>query len=476
MAASLGHKAAVGAIWSTVDRFGYMALQFIVNLVLARLLMPSDFGIIGMLSVFMAVSQVLIDGGFGSALIQKKEPTQQDYSTIFYWNLGLSCLLYLILFLISPWVGVFFHMPLLSKVLRVIGLSLIISSVYTIQTTKLKKSLAFKHLSIANLAAYAVASGIAIVLAYHQWGVWSLVAVQLLYPTVGIIVLAFITKWCPSLYFSKTILKELFGFGVYMMAANILQEVSRNIQGLIIGRKFSATQMGFYSQAHKFDAVTSNTLPQVIGQVMYPAFSSLQSEHERLRLALSKSVILISMLTFPLLGLLILEAAPLIGFLYGDKWLPCVGYYQNFCVGGIFTCLININFYVVAALGHSKLLFKWSIYKWSFLLGAVLIGMNFGVSGIVWGVVASNANTYLVNSILANRKLHQSIFVQIGQIGRILVCVALSLLLAYCFSIVVTDNDILAGLVFVTVYAISSWILNKDYVDTVCEMIKLIKK
>ena len=199
---TLVHKTATGAIWATIDRFGNMALQFIVNLVLARLLMPDDFGAIGMLAIFIAVSQVIIDGGFGNALIQKKNPSQTDYSTIFYWNIGLSTVMYSLLYAFSPYIAIYFKMPILSDVLRAIGLILITTSIISIQTVRLRKQLAFKTIAITNLGSYITASGLAIYLAYIGWGVWSLVLLQITSGIMSIILYWFQTRWHPSLTFS----------------------------------------------------------------------------------------------------------------------------------------------------------------------------------------------------------------------------------------------------------------------------------
>lgn len=410
---SLGHKAASGAVWASIDRFGSMVLQFVVNLILARLLLPEDFGAIGMLAIFIAVSQVLIDGGFGSALIQKKHPTQADYSTIFFWNVGFSTFLYLALFLLAPIIADFFSMPILNWVLRGIGLTLIINSVFGIQRLRLQKRLEFKKIAISNLCSYIAGASIAIIMAYHGGGVWSLVAMQIFYGLMFIIVLWIITRWHPNVCFSIQSMKELFGFGGFMLAAGLLQEICKNLQGIIIGRKFSATQMGYYSQAYKLDQITSYSIPQVIVQVMYPVYSSIQDNRQRLIEILLMNIRVISFLIFPIIALLILVAEPLIVWLYGEKWLPCVPYFQILCVGGFFICLQNVNFYAVAAVGKSKQLFYWSFYKWGFLLTALLIGMNLGMNGILWGMAISNMNIFFVNSALVQSFVGLSILRQL---------------------------------------------------------------
>lgn len=428
---SLGHTAVKGAVWASIDRFTSMGIQFIVNLVLARLLLPADFGMIGMLAIFITVSQTLIDGGFASALIQKKEPTQVDYSTIFFWNLIFSAFLYGILFFSAPLIAEFYAMPSLSAVLRVMALNLILTGIFAIQKTRLQKQFEFKTLAIVNISAYTLGAIIAILFALYDFGVWSLVVMQLSYGAFSIFLLCCITRWFPSICFSKASLKKLFGFGGYIMAANILQTICLNIQGIIIGKRFSATQMGYYSQAFKLDQVTSYSIPQIIVQVMYPVYSTIQDDKERLNKMVLMNMRVIAFMIFPLLAMLILVAEPLIGGLYGSKWLPAAPYFRIFCVGGFFVCLQNINFYAVAAVGKSKSLFNWSFYKWGFLLASLLIGMEFGMYGIMWGMVLSSANIFFANAYLAQKYTGLSLISQFVNILPVLLIIAVSLAIGF---------------------------------------------
>ncbi len=459
MAESLGNKATVGAVWATIDRFGSMMLQFIVNLIMARLLVPADFGAIGMLAIFIAVSQTLIDGGFSSALIQKKEPSQTDYSTIFFWNIFFSGCLYLILFLSAPLIAGFFNMPVLASVLRVIGLNLILTAVIAIQTTRLRKSLAFRSIAITNISAYILGGTCAVAYAYYGGGIWSLVMMQILYGLFSIIILWIITRWHPSAVFSRQTMKELFGFGGYIMAANLLQTICQNIQGVIIGHRFSATQTGYYSQAYKLDQITSYSIPQVIVQVMYPVYSSIQDDYQRLRDVLLMNIRVISYIIFPILALLILVARDLIEFLYGEQWLPAVPYFRILCVGGIFVCLQNINFYAVAAVGKSKSLFMWSFYKWGFLLLAVIIGAHFGMNGIMWSMVLSSANIYVVNAILVQH------YIGINVIRQLTTLLPIVMVSTICCLLIIVINRFnlhfsIIGIIYILSYILLSYNLN----------------
>lgn len=472
MSDSLGHKAVSGAVWASLDRVSSMVLQFAVNLILARLLMPQDFGAIGMLAIFIAVSQCLIDGGFGSALIQKKKPTQVDYSTVFYWNLIFSSFLYLVLFFLAPLIAAYFNMPILSGVLRCIGINLIISSVLAIQTTRLRKSLAFKTIAITNLSSYILGSSLAVFLAFHEFGVWSLAVMQLSYSTISISILWFITRWHPSLCFSTSTIKELFSFGGYMMAAGLLQEICKNLQGIIIGKRFSATQMGYFSQAYKLDHVSSYSIPQVIVQVMYPVYSSIQDDKKRLVEILSMNIRVISFLIFPLMTLLIIVSEPLIVGMYGEKWLPSVPYFRILCIGGLFVCLQNINFYAVAAVGKSRTLFFWSFYKWGFLLTALIVGMFFGMYGILWGMVLSNMNIYIVNAYLVSRHVGLEVWRQIKNLLPIISNIVIAI--GICFIGLSYDISIWYMIpIFILIYLGAS---SLEKLKALSETIVLVKK
>lgn len=410
-----------GAFWATTDRFVSMGAQFLTNLVLARILTPSDFGCIGMLAIFVVVSQTIIDGGFGSALIQKKEPTQTDYSTIFYWNIFFSLGLYLLLFGCAPVIASFYRMPLLESILKVLGIILVINALGVIQINRLRKQLSLKIIAIVNILSYFFSALVAIIMALNGYGVWSLVALQLLYSLLSVASFWVCTKWYPSFCFSMQSLKELFSFGGFLLFSNILQEVCKNLQGLIIGRRFSSVEMGLYAQAKKLGDVTSYTLPNVIVQVMFPVYSQLQSDILKLRNTLRRNVRFISWFTFPIMILLIIVAESLVMFLYGKQWVAAVPYFQLLCIGGLFVCLQNINYYAVAALGKSRVLFGWSFYKWGMLLLLLVVGMHWGMYGILCGMIISELNIYMVNALLVSKYVHYSLLKQCMDLLPILI-------------------------------------------------------
>lgn len=403
MEASLGRKAIKGTVWATLDRAGSIGLQFAVNLILANLLTPADYGIVGVLTVFLTVSTTLVEGGFASALIQRREPTQGDYSTIFYWNLTFSLLCYAVLWLMAPLVSRFMSIPQLTDVLRVLSLTIIFNALAQTSVVRLRKHLSFHIIAIVNLSSYLTAGVISVWMALEGYSYWSLVALSVIYQGMSTALYFIITRWHPSTVFSMSTLRELFGYGGYMLASALLQTACNNIQGLLIGKRFSDVQTGLYSQAYKLDQVTSYALPQVLVQVMFPLFAAIQDDTERMRNMLAMGVRVIAAIVFPTLLLLIIVAEPLIVGMYREQWGPCVPYFRILCVGGLFACLQNINFYAVAARGHSRILFHWSFYKFGMLGVLLAVGAVIGMEGILWGMVVSNLNIFLVNAILARR-------------------------------------------------------------------------
>ena len=473
---TLGKKTFSGAVWASFDKVGTMALQFVVNLILARLLMPSDFGCIGMLAIFVIVSQTIIDGGFGSALIQKKEPTQIDYSTIFYWNILFALFLYILLFIAAPWIASFYKMPLLCDVLRVIGINLVINSLGIIQINRQRKQLAFRKIALINVASYLLSGIVAIGMAYAGYGVWSLVALQLLFSLFSVSLFWIVTKWAPSFCFSFTSLKGLFRFGGYLLFASILQEVCKNLQGLIIGRRFSSVEMGLYAQAKKLDDVTSLTLPNIIVQVMFPVYSQIQDDLERTREVLRMNVRIISFVTFPLMILLVLIAEPLIRFLYGHKWDAAVPYFQILCVGGLFACLQNINYYAVAAQGKSNVLFAWSFYKWSMLLLLLLVGMHWGMNGILWGMVISSLNIYLVNAGLVSKYVSFSLWRQLKDILPIAVVALVAACCLYILGQYYSLSFVYQAFIYIAVYLCLVYMFKLKVEKDIVKILNLLRK
>lgn len=457
MTDSLGKKTFTGMIWSTLERTGGMALQFLVNLILARLLCPDDFGAIGVLEIFIAVSQTILDSGFASALIQKKNPTQTDFSSVFYFNLFVSGLLYIIIFFSAPAIARYYHSPNLASLLRGLALIIITTALAIVQINVLKKRLDFRRIAAINISGYVIAAPIAIYAASQNAGPWALVILMVGNSALAAVIAWMISGWRPSLVFSLKSIRELFSFGGYMFGATILQEIARNLQGVIIGRRFSQADMGLYTQAYKLDRISSYVIPGIITQVLYPVFSNIKDDREYFGQTLRRSVRILSFLIFPLMAVLILDADEIIYMLYGNKWMDCVPYFQILCLGGLFASLQNINFYAVAAQGRSRQLFLWSIYKWGFLIAVLCGAMYISITAILWAMALSAFNIYMVNAALAGRLSPYRLSKQLLDILIALLPTSISFAIAYMVGRVVPDavpyhNLIIATPVYLLVY------------------------
>ena len=400
MAETLTKTVVKGTFWSALNRFGVLGLQFITYVILAHILSPSDFGAIGMLSIFIVLSQTFVDGGFNSALIQKKDPTEVDFSTIVFWSMGLGAFLCGLLYLTAPLVAEFYDMPILCSVLRVMGISIIFQGAACIQNAKLQKAMKFKSLSIIDLSSNLLASIVAVVSAYRGAGVWALVLLMMTQSISKFFLLLIVTRWLPKLCFSFSSFKQLFSFGVFIFMGNIMETISNNIQGLVIGKKFSAAQTGYYTQANKMENIVGQSIPQIISTVMYPLFSKLQNERDKLRNLIVTDIRIISFAVYPLLSILIIFAPDIIMLLFGSKWLQSAPYYRILCVGAFFFSINNINFYAVASKGKSRILFYGSIYRFAMMCILIAIGVNFGMIGLMWSLAINMANIFFTNAVL----------------------------------------------------------------------------
>lgn len=403
MTKSLKQQTILGVVWSSVQKFGTLIISFIGNIVLARLLTPSDFGAIGMLMVFIALSETLIDGGFGSALIQKKNPTNTDYSTIFYWNIILAILLYGILFISAPSIASFYKIPELSDFLKVLGTILLINSFNIIQSNILTKSLKFNTLAKRDIISISIGTTIAIILAYKGFGVWSLVINYIVTAVIKSILLWTTCAWRPQLIFSFTSFKRLFKFGSYMFLNSLLDKFVFQLQALIIGRSFSVNDLGFYTQAKKIHEIPERSLPSIINQVTFPVFSSIQDNKERIINAVKKTMKVTSFVTFPSMVILIIIADPLIKFLLTEKWNESIVYFQILCFSGILYSVNNNNLNVMKALGKSDLIFKSAIVKKTISILFIIIGIQFGIKEMVIGYAVSIYFWFLINSFITGK-------------------------------------------------------------------------
>ena len=473
MASSLKQQTISGMLWTSLQRFGTMGISFISNIVLARLLTPDDYGCIGMLAIFIVIANTFVDGGFATALIRKKGATKTDFSTIFYWNMVIAALCYMLLYIFSPNIASYYHIPLLSDVLRLQGIVLIINALSVVQLNILRKGLNFKKLSYIQIFSTIVSVVVAIVLAYNGYGVWTLVIQQIVNSLVQTLILWFTTSWYPSLCFSFKSLRDLFAYGSYILLSELMNNVCFNIQGLIIGRKYSAMDMGYYSQAKKLETIPTQSISSIVSMVTFPIYAKIQDEKERLFVVVRKGLRIMNFLNFPLMVMLIVVAEPLFIVLFSEKWIEAVPYFKIMCIAGLFNCIQSVNYQVTAAVGRSKDLFNWNIVKRLVGLSLIFIGMQWGVEGILYAVVIGTIFTSVINIYIATPSTGYSLSMQIKDSLAVMSITIITAIMTYAifsfFELSEIVSLMLQAIVYITIYFILAKIFKleelRDFLD-----------
>lgn len=452
-------------IWSFAERFGFLFLQFITNLILARLLTPGDFGLIGMMMVFVALSMTFIDGGFGAALIQKKVPNNNDYSTVFFINIVLAIVLYVLLILFSNNLSTFFNQPQLTNLLKVLGLILIIDSFAIVQNNILIKNISFKKIAKIKIFSAFIACVTAIIFAYKGLGVWSLIIQYVLNSTTRSVLLWLSTTWRPALVFSKASFKELFGFGFKLLTARFISELYIHLQSLIIGRIFSSSDLGYYTQAKQLQQIPVQSLGTVVNSVTFPVYSSLQDDKEKLKEGVRKSLKSIVFINFPLMVLLTVVAKPLFILLYTDKWLPSVPYFQVLCIGfGMLLIVHNLNLSVIKSVGRSDWVLRLEIVKKIVGILLIIVGIKLhGIMGILYALTINSFLEFFLNGYYTGKAINYSIKLQIKDISPTFTIAFITGGITYFFLYNLDLNNFgllsIGAIIYLAIYLLLSFLL-----------------
>ena len=420
MTRHLKAKTLHGMSWSFAERIGTLGVQFLISIVLARLLMPAQFGLIAMLALFMAVAQSFLDSGFGSALIQKQDATRVDESSIFYFNIVVGVIAAGLLCLAAPAIAAFYKRPILTPLTRVLSLNLVINSFGLIQTSLMTKRVDFKtQMKITMLSAF-LAGLAGIVMAYRGFGVWSLVA-QSLGANIGRTALLWVyNSWRPVRAFSFKSLRAMFGFGSKMLAAGLLDTVYNNAYYLVIGKVFSPTDLGYFLRARTVQQLPGDTLSFTVGRVTFPVYAAVQDDKVRLKRGVKQTLTTLTMLNFPLMIGLALTARALVSFVYSDKWLPCVPYLQLMCFTGILNPMQSANLNVLRAQGRSDLYFWTGVLKKVLSFVALGITFRWGIIQILYGQIVSASISYYINSYYTAKFLKYTIWEQVRDVLPVL--------------------------------------------------------
>lgn len=405
MSDSLKSKTVKGVVWSSVERFSTQGVQFLIMIIMARLLTPKDYGLIGMLAIFLAVAQSLIDSGFSQALIRKQNRTDVDNSTVFYFNIVVSSALYLILFISAPFVADFYNQPELTSIMRVVCLGVILNSLAVVQRALLTIRIDFKTQAKASVSAAVFSGCIGIFLAYSGFGVWSLVVQQLLNLSVNTLLLWIFSKWRPIAVFSWQSFHELFAFGSKLLASGLLDTLYKNIYPIVIGKLFSASSLGHYTRAQQFSEFPSSNITSIIQRVTYPILCGIQDETERLESVYRKFLKLSAFIIFPLMIGLSAVTQPFIDIVLGPQWGLCGQLLQIICFAMMWYPIHAINLNLLQVKGRSDLFLRLEIIKKILGITVLCITAPFGLVIMCYGqifnsIVALVINTYYTGKLI----------------------------------------------------------------------------
>lgn len=472
----LKEKTIKGIIWSFVDRFSVQGIQFAVGIILARLLLPEDYGVIAMLSIFIAVSNTFIDSGFSNALIRKENRTDVDFSTVFYFNIGVAIISYLFLFTTSPLIADFYNTPILKPLTKIIAINLITNSLCVVQQAKFSVVMNFKTLAKISIISVLISGITGIILAYNQFGVWSLAAQSVTYGLIRMILLWYFAKWLPQKKFSTTSFKELFSFGSKLLISGLLDVIYNNLYSIIIGKFYSSKHLGNYSRADHFAQFPSTNLTTIIQKVTYPALSKIQSDKERLKIGYKKVLCISSYIIFPLMIGIWALAEPLICFLLTEKWIEVVPMLKILSLAFMWYPVHAINLNILQVSGRSDLFLQLEVVKKIMGVCILLITVRLGIIYMCYGILFDAIASLFINTYYTNKLIGFGLSSQIKALSPIVFnAIVMGILVKYGITILPTPSIQLIGgfIIGIIYYFLSSHLLKMEEFK---ELISILKK
>lgn len=453
MSPSLKERAVKGILWSGIERFSTAGVNFIIGLIIARLLSPKEYGIIAMLSIFMAISQSVIDSGFSNALIRKQDRKEIDYSTAFMFNLVAGIIMYLFLYIASPYIAVFYQLPILEDVTKVVGTTLIIGSFSIVQQSILTIRVDFRTQMWVSLIAAVISGGVGILMAICGFSVWALVGQMITVSLLRSVLLWIVVKWKPTTGFSKDSFRYLFGYGSKLLAAGLLETIYRNLYSIIIGKFYQAKSLGLYNRGEQIASYFPSNVTGIIQRVTFPVFSAIQDEKEKLRKAFLSTMKTMCFLVFPVMSFLFVSAEPLVRLILTDKWIECVLIIQILCISYVWYPVHIININILQAVGRSDLVLKIEIYKKIIGVAVLLFSLPFGIIWMCWGRVIYCGIELFINMYFTNKILNIAYAVQFKGIIPFLIYSVAMVIVLFVISAFIS-NDLLKIVLFLILIAV----------------------
>ena len=451
---SLKDKTVKGVVWSSVERFSVQGVHFLVMVIIARILTPRDFGLVGMLAIFMAVSQSLIDSGFSQALIRKQDRTETDNSTVFYFNIVASVFIYAILFLISPWVAGFYNESQLISLMRVMCLLVVINSFAVVQRAIYTAALNFKIQAKASFTSAVISGFVGVGMAVAGLGVWSLVGQQLCAAIVNVILLWWYSPWSPKWIYSWKSFRELFAFGSNILLSGLIDTLFNNIYQIVIGKVFSATSLGFFTQAKQFSNLPSSNINGIIVRVTYPVLSAIQNEDERLASNYRKLLRVSAFIVFPLMCLLAGLTYPLVNIILGEKWNYSATLLIPLCFSMMWYPIHSLNLNLLKVKGRSDLFLRLEIIKKILGVTMLVITIPFGLLTMCYGTIINSLISLIINTYYTGKLINVGFMMQMRDLSGTLL-LSMSMFTIVFLGMKITDSyliqlmfGIAIGLVF----------------------------
>lgn len=406
-------QAARSVLWSAVERFSVQGIQFVLGIIIARLLLPSDYGLVAMLAIFMAVAQTFVDSGFANALIQKNGRTETDYSTVFYFNIAVALVLYLVLYLTAPAIADFYHQPQLVILTRWLGLNVIITAFSVVQRAKLTVDIDFKTQAKASLWAVCISGALGLAAAYYGYGVWALIVQNLSNNLLNTLLLCFYSRWFPALVFSWLSFKELFSFGSKLLASGLLHTIYINLYSLVIGRFYNAADVGYYNRAYSLAQFPSINITTIISRVVFPLQCRIQDDKQQLEASFTYYLRLSCFVVFPLMLMLCVLAKPLVLILLTEKWLSVAPLLSILCVAYMWYPILVLNNNVINVKGRSDYFLKAEVIKKTVSVAILIATIPFGVEVLCWGLLLYNLLDFFIIVFFTRKVITTSHFAQI---------------------------------------------------------------
>lgn len=436
----LKEKTVKGVVWSGFDKFTTLFVQSICGLIIARFVLPHDYGIVGIIFIFISICNTLVDSGFSQVLIRKKTSTDVDYSTIFYLNIFIGILIYVLIFYLSPSLEAFYNIENLSTVSRVAFIVIPINSFSLIQYTLLQKKIDFKQISKINIISVGISAIVGVFAAYIMRNVWALVLQNLLYSIIRMALLWCLNKWQPIFTFSFQSLKEMFPLSISLLLYSLLSTITNNIYGLIIGKAFSSKELGLYSQAEKLEKIPSESFTDVINKVTFPVLSKLQDDDEQMKYGYKKIIKITFFILSPILLFLSIESQNIFSIILPPEWEKANVYFSLLCWTGIMFPLhkINLNILIVKGKGRTNILLE--VIRKSIMIAMLFFTLSYGIEAVLLGYIAYSFIALFINMHYCGKLINLSIKEQLMDILPIFILTLTFYPINYLVDTIITNN------------------------------------